>query len=60
MLNSEIDPNAPPLTDFELEELVRTAPAKFRVPIARLCAEVKTLRDQQSAREFQYNQEIAW
>lgn len=50
----------PPLTDHELDELIKAAPAKLRTAIARLCAEVKTLRDQQAAREFQYNQEIVW
>jgi hypothetical protein len=59
-LNPTSSELGPPLTDHELDELIRTAPPKLRREVERLCAEVRLLREQQSAREFQYNQEIAW
>jgi hypothetical protein len=55
-----IDPNDPPLTEAELEELVRTAPSSHRKAIGRLCAEVKTLRDQHAASEYFAGQEVVW
>lgn len=52
--------NLPPLSEHELEELIGYAPPGMRTAIARLCAEVKTLRDQQAAREFTAEQEVTW
>jgi hypothetical protein len=47
-----------PLTDFELDELLRLAPPNLLSSLQRLLAEVRELRDQAAEREFFHNMEV--
>ncbi len=46
------------LTDHELEELLRRAPADIRRDLVRLLTELRELREQAAEREFFETQEI--
>lgn len=54
------DHELPPLRDHELEDLIQEAPPALRTKLARLCAEVRTLRDQAAEREHAATQEIEY
>lgn len=55
-----VESNVPPLTEGELEELIHRSPPAIRQEIARLCREVKMLRDAAAQREQSAAEEIAW
>jgi hypothetical protein len=55
-----VESNLQPLTEGELEELLRIAPPALRQAVARLAREVKVLRDAAGEREQVAAQEIAW
>jgi hypothetical protein len=54
------DENLPPLSEYELDELLRLAPRRLAHPLARLCRELKTLREQAGERERMHAQEVNW
>jgi hypothetical protein len=46
-----------PLTDYELDELLRNCPPAMLNSVRRLLDEVRELRDQAAEREFYHTQE---
>jgi hypothetical protein len=47
----------PPLTEWELDELIRRSPPDLLGYVKRLLEEVRELRDSQAEREFYHSQE---
>lgn len=48
------------LTEWEIQELLRTATPRQKQAIARLVAELRRVRDEQGAREYFEGQEQQW
>lgn len=50
----------PPLTQYELEELLAGVPPRLKEHMRRLLDEIRDLRDQASEREYHESQEREW
>lgn len=48
------------LTEYELEQLIKLAPAPVRNQVARLVAELRELREQAGERERMAGEERQW
>lgn len=49
-----------PLTDYEIEQLLDRATPEMRRDVSRLVAELRDKREQESAREYFAEREVAW